>query len=190
MPERKELEIKLAVSNLEVARKVLISHGFVYEDTCLEVDVYYAHPCKDFARTDEAFRFRRRKCSAYSLYVVSYKGPRELSSGGLKVREELEVYVDEPTWANIRVIVEKLGFKPIAEFAKKRELYNVAGMKATVDTLFGVGYFLEIELESKENVAKLASILEDLRKNVAISIVEKTYLEICLETGKCKLELE
>jgi len=190
MHEEKELEVKLAIRDPEVARRVLTSHGFEYEDTCLEVDIYYAHPCRDFVKTDEALRFRTRKCNASSHYAVSYKGPRERGITGLKIRTELEIVVDELAWTTLRSIMEKLGFKPIAEFAKMRELYKAPRMKATLDTLFGVGFFLEVELDRMEDVTKLNDLLGKIERNTAISTIDKTYLEICLETGKCRPRVE
>lgn len=182
---RKELEIKLAVRDPNSARKVLTSRGFVHEDTCLEVDIYYKHPCRDFMETDEAFRFRKRACKNSILYTVTYKGPREFLGKGVKSREELEVNVDEHTWRNLMFIVERLGFQPILEFAKKREFYRGSGLKATIDALLGVGYFIELELEGASKADELFTILESLDKSAGISVVEKTYLEICLETGSC-----
>lgn len=185
MSGRKELEIKLAVKDPHLARELLISRGFVHEDTCLEVDIYYKHPCRDFTKTDEAFRFRKRACRSSVLYTVTYKGPRELLGGGMRSREELEVSVDEHDWRNLMFIVKRLGFEPILEFAKKREFYRGSGLKVTIDALLGVGHFIELELEGTSKTNELLAILENLDRRAGISVVEKTYLEICLETGRC-----
>lgn len=181
----KEREIKLSISDVDGAKKTLLLHGFEFEGSCLDWDVYYAHPCRDFAKSDEALRFRRRVCGSLREYEVTYKGPRA-KGGVLKVREELEVRVDESTWYLLRAIVERLGFALLAEFTKERDLYRARGLEASVDTLYGVGYFVEIELQGDVEETRLTALLRDLEKSSGARIVDKTYLEICLETGKCK----
>lgn len=116
---------------------------------------------------------------------MTYKGPRERASSKVKIREELEVLLDEKGLSNIYVILEKLGFKLVTSFMKKRELYSGKGLNASIDLLYGVGYFLELELGVQGERDYFDKVLEDFIRELRAIPVEKTYLEICLETHKC-----
>lgn len=167
---------------------MLISIGCTLVRICTEIDAYYSHPCRDFAKTDEALRFRRRTCSDGSTnYIISYKGPRQHTNiQGLKVREEQEIAVDEEeTWLKLRSIFERLGFKLVASFAKNREMYSGIDFEAYLDTLIGVGHFIEIEAKKRESRELLERLMLHFMRTLGASVVDKTYLEICLETGSC-----
>lgn len=186
----REVEVKLAVVNPDEARKALLGEGFKYLDTCFEVDTYYSHPCRNFAESDEALRLRKRVCSSGSSYTLTYKGPRQRATGevGLKVREEVEVHLEEEAYESIKQLLGKLGFVEVASFSKKREIYESGGgeLEASLDELHGVGYFLEIEARSRSAQARLGELVERVFKNYAV--VEETYLEICIKTRRCVVE--
>lgn len=181
-----EYEIKLTVNDSRAVRPILEDHGFIYVDTCTEVDFYYSHPCRDFRETDEAFRFRMRKCNREVTYTVTYKGPRGGSST-LKIREELETMVDEGTWRSLRAIMEKLGFGIVMGFMKKREIYDKHGLRAYIDYLMEVGHYVEVELVDQSYLGELKELINVLEKVLKARIENRTYLEICLETLKCSL---
>ncbi|MEM1596696.1 MAG: class IV adenylate cyclase [Desulfurococcaceae archaeon] len=183
--DSREVEIKLSISEPDYARSLLESLGFRRVDTCLEEDYYFNHPCRNFAESDEALRLRKRICGLSRSYVLTYKGPRERDSSNFKIREEIEVFLDEKELSNIFTILEKLGFKLITRFTKRREIYSGRGLNASIDLLSGVGYYLELELGIHGERGCLESIVQELNKKLGAVPVEKTYLEICIETRKC-----
>lgn len=187
-----EVEVKLSISDIDKAREMLKARGFKLLEVCREEDAYYTHPCRDFSSSDEALRFRVRACNSGSrAYIVSYKGPRQPSNQlGLKVREERELTLSESDWWKLKEIFEKLGFKPATRFWKSREVYAGGVLEAYIDTLFGVGHFIEIEVKSHEGVELLARLVADLKSSLSASVISKTYLEICLETNKCVSDLQ
>lgn len=151
----------------------------------MEEDYYFNHPCRNFAESDEALRLRKRNCSLSRSYVLTYKGPRESDLSKVKIREEIEVFFDEKELSSILTIFEKLGFKLITHFNKKREIYSGRGLSASIDLLHGVGYYLELELEAQGERGYFENIVQELIKKLGAVPVEKTYLEICLETRRC-----
>ena len=55
-----------------------------FHDPAEQVDRYFAHPCRDFARTDEALRLRRDGDDV----AITWKGPR--IDAATKTRRESE----------------------------------------------------------------------------------------------------
>ena len=157
-----EIELKLRIRE----PPDLSNYKKIYEG--IEVDTYYNHPCRDFSRTDEALRIRRR--TGFEKAILTYKGPRAPSK--VKIREEIELEVDED---KAKKLLERLGFKPIAVIKKRREVYIVDGAYVTIDRVEGIGLFMEIEAESEE---KVLSVWKKLGKIGEIE--EKTYLELFL----------
>ena len=49
-----EVEQKFPVADMRALQERLIALGASIEEAQIEVDLYFAHPAKDFAKTDEA----------------------------------------------------------------------------------------------------------------------------------------
>jgi hypothetical protein len=67
-----EVELKFRCGDLAAVRNGLIALGAAAGDVVEQVDQYYRHPVRDFARTDEAFRLRR----VGPRNFMTYKGPK------------------------------------------------------------------------------------------------------------------
>ncbi|WP_457620166.1 class IV adenylate cyclase [Methanopyrus sp.] len=179
-----EVEVKVKLKNPEEVRKRLEELGERVR-TVRQRDLYYQHPCRDFAETDEALRLRRSDVEI----VLTYKGPK---MGREKSRAELEVVVDDFETAD--AILRHLGFEPLrhAEVKKLRTVYTleVSGEKvvAALDEVEGLGTFLELECkaddesEVDEKEELLVSILEKLK--VEGKRVRRSYLEMLLDQGE------
>ncbi|AAM02084.1 class IV adenylate cyclase [Methanopyrus kandleri] len=179
-----EVEVKVKLKNPEDVRKRLEELGEKVR-TVRQRDLYYQHPCRDFAETDEALRLR---CSDDKV-ALTYKGPKV---GREKSRVELEVVVDD--FETTDAILRHLGFEPLehAEVKKLRTVYTleVNGEKvvAALDEVEGLGTFLELECkaddesEVDEKEKLLVSILEELR--VEGKRVRHSYLEMLLDQGE------
>ncbi len=139
-----------------------------------EQDVYFAHPCRDFAQTDEALRIRRDA----EEVTVTYKGPKVDSE--TKSREEIKLKVDD--FEAAREILEKLGFKAVAEVKKLRRIYGLGEAIICLDEVEGLGKYVEIEVEAenievKEKVFQIAERLGYSRNES----IRESYLELILQ---------
>ncbi len=138
----------------------------------VEEDVYFNHPCKDFAASDEALRVRRD----VEGYKITYKGPKV--DRETKSREEVKLSVDNFDAAI--EILERLGFRRVRTVRKRRRIYRVGDAIVCLDDVEGLGRFVEIEieggLEEKERLFEIASTLGFSRDE---SITE-SYLEMLL----------
>lgn len=100
-------------------------------------DAYYAHPARDFAKTDEALRLR----SVGNSTELTYKGPKlDLET---KTRREVTATVPDPQ--AMEAILGALGFSLVAEVRKVRRTYHYAGFDVALDELAGLGSFVELE---------------------------------------------
>ncbi len=80
-----EVEMKFPAADLAELESRLAGLGATIAAPQSEVDVYFAHPARDFAKTDEALRIRRKG----SLNFITYKGPK--IDAATKTRREIEL---------------------------------------------------------------------------------------------------
>lgn len=155
-----------------------------------QVDVYFAHPSRDFAATDEAFRIR----SIGEQSLVTYKGPKLDSS--TKTRRELEMpLAEDPTsGAQFEEILLALGFRRVAVVRKRRCGYRVHHRGTTVevalDDVDGVGRYVELEVAcaddgnpdaSGETLDAARDVLAELAGRLNLQHSERrSYLELLL----------
>jgi adenylate cyclase class 2 len=135
-----EVEVKVRADHDEVAGR-LEDVGARERGTVEQADTYFDAPHRDFAETDEALRVRRETRDGESSAYVTYKGPRVDADS--KTREEVETGVaDADAMAGV---LEALGFEPVATVRKQRRRFAVEGYTVTLDTVEGLGEFVEVE---------------------------------------------
>ena len=172
-----EVELKLKVDDLSGIALRLKEAGAVKLAEEEQVDVYFQHPCRDFAETDEALRLRVSGGSAR----ITYKGPR-LSSEA-KVRREVEVGVSDPERAG--EILEALGFTRVAVIRKRRSVYRLGDVNVYLDEVEGLGSFVEIEADpgTRDPLTRVREVARTLGLDPGKAIL-KSYLELCLERAR------
>ena len=113
-------------------------------------DLYFAHPKRDFAATDEALRLR----SVGERNVLTYKGP--IVDDQTKTRREIEIPFADGTNAAeaVRNLLNVLGFREVRTVAKTRIPYGIRWedrrVELVLDDVEGLGTFVEIELLADE----------------------------------------
>ncbi len=174
-----EAEIKVSVDDLSNVRNRLRELKATFITIDEEADVYFNHPLRDFAQTDEALRVRRTGADGIS---VTYKGPKfRLET---KTREEISVIVGD--YDAFIKILKCLDFKPIATILKVREKWKLRDVNVYLDEVKGLGSFVELEAEVKSGSSlskfedKLFKILDLLGLNKHRS-TRKSYLELILK---------
>ena len=142
------------------------------------MDVYYNAPHKDFGETDEALRIREIPENSNKRIILTYKGAKldNLS----KTRKEIEVDVSNAE--NTALSYENLGFKRAATVKKDRDIYHLDKFIVTLDTVYDVGNFVEIETEAHEDeetseqVKKIFKIYKKL--GIEEGFERRSYLEL------------
>jgi adenylate cyclase class 2 len=145
-----EVEAKFALPDPPLLRGKLAELGAVPGPPLAQCDTYFAHPARDFARTDEAFRLRR----VGEQNALTYKGP--LVDRQTKTRQEIEVPVAPGTAAAAKIaeMLRALGFREVRTVEKTRQPFRLSRQgrefELALDTVAGLGEFLEIETKADE----------------------------------------
>lgn len=199
-----EVEQKYPLADVAAVEAALARLGATWHATVEQVDRYFNHPCRDFAATDEALRLRRTG----EALAITWKGPRLDATA--KTRRELELPLAEaavpaaalaeaavpaaaPSLAAVPAtldswteLLEALGFRPVREVAKQRQLATVAWQGAAIevalDHVAGLGNFLELELQADAaGIAVAAARIESLARELGCTAAERrSYLEMLI----------
>ena len=183
-----EVEFKYPLADRGHVEAILGRLGARFRPAVDQVDRYFGHPCRDFARTDEALRLRREG----DAVAITFNGPRV--GDRAKTRREIELPLGAPipssgvveTLAAWTALLEALGFRQVAEVAKRRCAAAVpwqgVEIEVAIDRVAGIGDYLEIEiLTDGEGVSGAVARLESLAGELGCDKPEKrSYLEIVL----------
>jgi adenylate cyclase, class 2 len=181
-----EVELKFPVADLAALTTQLVARGARLDAPVEQRDRYFAHPCRDFARTDEALRIRQigLRC------VVTYKGPK--IDAATKTRREIELPLGDATESFVpwTTLLESLGFQIVAEVRKLRQgahlVWQDADVEIALDRVDRVGTFVEFELTAD------AAGLEAARSRIlslaaALGLAggeRRSYLELLAEKAE------
>ena len=191
MPAVYEVEIKFPVADPAAVEARLIAASARFRAPVEQADRYFAHPCRDFARTDEALRLRRDGDEV----LVTWKGPR--IDTATKTRREIELLLGaaaagdprpaaDVTLARWTELLEALGFRSVLTVRKRRRPARVpwqgAEVDVALDTVAGLGDYLELELLARPGeVPQARAILESLASELGcIGPERRSYLELLL----------
>ena len=147
-----EVEAKYPLSEpLEVWRRRLVESGAVAGETIQQTDEYFAHPCRDFVSTGEAFRLR----TVGDSNCLTYKGPLLDTQTKSRRESEIEFASGHNSAAQMRDLLLALGFTSAGHVAKQRSILNVERngrtMTLSLDEVAGLGAFLELEIVADES---------------------------------------
>jgi adenylate cyclase class 2 len=168
-----EIEIKAYCDNHnEIAEKIKSLGGQLFK-ILNERDIYFKHPVRDFANTDEALRIRIEN----NNNILTYKGPK-ISK---KTKSRFEKEVEFMDLDSMKEILDKLGFSIVEEISKIRTIYKIDDVEVCLDNVKDLGIFVELEtkgFDQQEGEARLFEIAGEL----GLSEFEtKSYLELKLE---------
>jgi adenylate cyclase class 2 len=170
-----ELEVKAPCRDLAGLEGRLRAMGARRIEELEQVDVYYSHPARDFAASDEALRLRRENARS----MITYKGPK--LDRDTKMREEVELEVED--LERMALLLERVGFRPVRRVAKRRTVYAVGLVHICLDRVEGLGDFVEMEYTGDDLDAGKGKILE-LKQALGLEGNERrSYLELLMEKG-------
>jgi adenylate cyclase, class 2 len=178
-----EVELKFPIPDLPAFARQLSSLHAKVSAPQEEVDLYLAHPSRDFAQTDEALRLRRRSEANF----ITYKGPKIDST--TKTRREIELPLGSGTesLASWQALLAAVGFRPVAEVRKLRRKAHVTWqgheIEVSLDDVRDVGTYVEFELVVAENEVELARVcIQSLAQSFGLTQGERrSYLSLLLK---------
>jgi adenylate cyclase, class 2 len=178
-----EVEQKFPVDSLAQVIEMLGSLGQEPGEERIEVDLYYNHPSRDFAVTDEAVRIRQVEGAC----KITYKGPKLDQT--TKTRREIDLPLPEgpATFQKWDELLLALGFTPVGEVRKiRRKLWldwQDRQVEISLDLVEPLGTFVELELvvESESEIEAAKSVLTELAKQLRLGESERrSYLGLIL----------
>ena len=180
-----EVEAKARAPNLAAVEARLSGLGAILESNKIERDEYFAHPSRDFARTDEALRLRVITADdggGWSRAELTYKGAKVDASTKSRPEETVEIPLDQVE--GLRRVLAHLGFRPVASVEKSRREFLHEGLTVCLDKVEHVGDYVEVELISADLEGARARVLS-LFKELELDPTERrSYLELLLERQK------
>ena len=170
MDELLEIEIKAWCDSHESVKSGLAEAGALHAETRDEVDIYFNHPSRDFARTDEALRIR----SVNGRCRLTYKGPK-LS---LKSKARVEHETDAGDLESLKNIILSLGFTISGMVEKSRSVYTLNGIEICIDDVAGLGTFVELEKMGRLGQGVEEELFELAAKLGLSRFERRSYLEL------------
>lgn len=160
--------IKTKLSQID-AKELKVEH---------QKDIYFNAPHKDFAQTDEALRIREIPQKDGSEIILTYKGAKLDDTS--KTRREIEVRVEDVE--KTASLLENLDFKPVQTIKKDRIMYLYEDYTITLDKVYHLGNFVEIEkvlMEGEDYQDILHNIFKIYRKlGIEDGFERRSYLEL------------
>jgi adenylate cyclase, class 2 len=166
----------------------LAGHGATLGEPKSQSDHYFAHPCRDFAQTDEALRIRTEDGKCF----VTYKGPKIDQT--TKTRRELELPLDESDIGGkeFAELLQAIGFSPVATIKKDRRPFAIqyAGhdVHGALDNVDKVGAFVELELMADEtDLDDAKRVVSELAQKLELGpSIRRSYLELLLDQPRMR----
>lgn len=181
-----EVELKFPLvdaATVETLRQRLATLGAEAGEPLDQRDIYLAHPSRDFAQTDEAFRIR---CVGDENFLT-YKGP--LLDAVAKTRHEIEIATaaGAATCEQLLEMFTRLGFRAVRDVVKRREpfflLWQDGDVEIVLDNVRDLGWFAELEIIAEDSDRDAArECLFALSRELGLGKSERrSYLRLLLE---------
>ncbi|MBS0266107.1 MAG: class IV adenylate cyclase [Planctomycetes bacterium] len=177
-----EVELKFSLADPGPVLERLKRLGAQPQPPVEQVDVYFNHPCRDFAQTDEALRIR----SQGPQQVLTYKSA--LLDSRTKTRREIEIPLAAgESREKLAEALTLLGFTSVFEVRKRRQPQHLnwhdRDFEVAFDEVEGLGPFVEVETlaNAAERPVATQAIL-DLAALLELSKPEpQSYLRLLLQ---------
>jgi adenylate cyclase, class 2 len=178
-----EVEQKHRVDDVAGLTSRLSARGVVLEEPVQQSDQYFAHPCRDFAQSDEALRIRTVGDASF----VTYKGPKIDTTTKTRHEIELPLHSNDSDGSQFATVLTALGFQPFAIVRKQRRKFHIEhqgrSVEGALDQVESVGAFAELELSADDSDVDAARrVIGDLAQELRLGVGERrSYLEMLLE---------
>lgn len=183
-----EVEQKFRVQRHEALEERLAALGIQWRAEESQVDSYFAHPARDFARTDEALRLRRAGAGNF----ITYKGPKLDATTKTRREIELPIASGEGAAEKFAELLAALGFRRVAEVHKRRRAgglrWEGQDLEIALDRVAELGTFVELEAAADaESLAAARQRVASLASHLGLTDNERrSYLELLLESKQPK----
>lgn len=154
--QKKEVEMKFFLKNYneEEFASLLDSLGAEFVKNKHEKDTYFNVSGRDSLTTKECLRVRETD----SLTEITYKPPSDLSLIDVSHFAKLETNLNVSNADEAINLLELLGNTVLVAVDKNRSYYQLGDVTIALDHIKDAGTFVEIEIETEDEVAGLAEV--------------------------------
>ena len=181
-----EIERKRVLANPEALARRLEESGFVATGPMVEVDTYYSRPDVDFLETVECLRVRETQEGCEVTYKPASDATTQ-SVDGVVAKQETNVALANISQAeHAHRLLKALDMVQLARVEKTRVCHRIPhwpGLSVVVDTITGLGSFVETEIvseETREDVVLRLEETEQLLELQSCSVVTLPYRDLVL----------
>lgn len=175
-----EVEAKLRLRDRAGLERRLAALGAQAGPPEVQDDTFFAHPGRDFARTDEALRLRR----VGTRLELTYKGPKQGGPGnGVGSSPKARLEQSLTLQADPTDLLASLGFRPVARLRKTRLPYRLEDVAVDLDHLEGLGDFVEVEVvaaDRQQAARRVEAVVARLGLDQEPRLVQ-SYLELATQ---------
>jgi adenylate cyclase class 2 len=171
-----EHEIRLKVKDFRAAKSFIAGSGAKYVKATKQTDRYYGNINLYTKKRSFLIRIRSEK----DTHFLTYKA----STGRMGRYEEYETRIEEPE--TIKTILLKSRFNNIINVTKSRTTYELGNCSINLDTVKGLGNFIELEIISdSQKHRELAKIVKEMGLSNA-KVMRQGYVSMMLARSKSK----
>lgn len=180
-----EVERKRALPGSgDALAQVLYDQGWTAGPPETEVDVYYSRPDVDYMKTVECLRVRQRGDFAEITYKPASTAATH-SADSVISKPETNVPLVPGHAGHADQLLEAIGMRRLVRVEKYRTTYRHRrrpGVTVSIDTVAGVGVFVETEVISADAdaAARLVAETEERLKVHCHPVVELPYRDLAL----------
>lgn len=173
-----EIEAKLKVRSLPDIEKRLPQTGAIFIEKQRQRDFYFDDRNHRLKKADCCLRLRILKAGRTKTILLTYKKAKQKDN--YKKRIELELQINDI--ASTRRMLNILGFSQKIVVEKKRSLWRLNKCLVALDSVKGLGCFVEIEGPNDRAIGRVQkkiglSRLKHIPKSYACLIEEKNLKE-------------
>lgn len=170
-----ECEIKLKIENPKDIKEKLVNLSFVEYDSLTETDTYFDNTNGDIRSNDKALRIREsvNHTTGCTYSQINFKD-KKLDNRSMSRPEYESEIADADTMAKI---LSCLGYTPVSpEVKKNRTILRSSSINACIDSVEGLGYFLELETFANNEAEKDEALLklEEILKKIGYKMSDTT----------------
>lgn len=158
--KNKEIEIQVQVENIKGLNKFLREKAkFINKEH--QVDKYFSPKDKEFLKVRPVVEWLRLRDSS-DKQSINYKKWHHDKNWRSNYCDEYETHIENMD--QVEKIFKSLEIKPIVTVDKTRKIYKYKDYEISIDSIKGLGNFVEIEYKGKNTTKSPAEITEGMIK--------------------------
>lgn len=173
--ENIEIEIQVRIENIDPLNKFLVKNARKTGELH-QIDRYFTPAHKNYLEPRPIKEWLRLR-DVNGKHLITYKYVNHEDDGRSHSRDEYETEVSDIKQAEH--IFEALGIKEIVVVDKNRITYKYKEYEIALDSVKGLGEFVEIEYKGngkKEDARKISNEMIQFLKDVGVGRIEKNYV--------------